>query len=146
MFWNCRGLGNYATIRELCTLVAQNRPSVLCVLETQVQNNRVKNLARSLGFDNCYAVSSDGRKGGIAMYWNNNLTMELIHYSQYHIDMIVHEQNKEDWRLTCIYGEAIRQERYKTWNLLKFLRSESDLPWVCGGISMKSFVKKNISV
>ncbi|KAM0827048.1 hypothetical protein ACQ4PT_068445 [Festuca glaucescens] len=48
-------------------------------------------------------ISSDGRSGGLAMYWNNNLGMELIHFSQYHIDMKVPETGKEKWRLTCIY-------------------------------------------
>lgn len=131
--WNCRGLGDYATIRELRYLVAQNRPSVLCVLETQVQSVRARNLSHSFGFDNCYAVSSDGRSGGLAMYWNNNLGMELIHFSQYHIDMKVSETGKEKWRLTCIYGEAQRHLRHKTWDLLKFLSTESDLPWICVG-------------
>jgi hypothetical protein len=132
-FWNWRGLANYTTIRELRNLVAQNRPSVLCVVETQIQSGRARNLSRSFGFDNCYAVSSDGRSGGLAMYWNNNLRLELIHFSQYHIDMIVSEAGKEKWRLTCIYGEAQTHLRHKTWDLLKFLSTESDLPWISVG-------------
>jgi hypothetical protein len=67
------------------------------------------------------------------MYWKTYVNLELIHYSQYHIDMIVTEGSSEKWRLTSIYGEAQTNERQKMWDLLKFLRSESDLPWVCIG-------------
>ena len=30
-----------------------------------------------------------------------------------------------------MYGEARTSERYKTWDLLKFIKSWSPLPWVC---------------
>ena len=32
-----------------------------------------------------------------------------------------------------MYGEAQTNERHKTWNLLKFIKSSSALPWVCIG-------------
>lgn len=59
--WNCRGIGNGATVRELRNLTRQFAPSVLCVLETQVVDIRVERLQYKLGFDHCYAVSSDAR-------------------------------------------------------------------------------------
>ena len=34
--WNCRGLGNAATVKELRDLAKDVGPTVLCVLETQV--------------------------------------------------------------------------------------------------------------
>ncbi|PNT68199.1 hypothetical protein BRADI_3g37042v3 [Brachypodium distachyon] len=79
--WNCRGIGNDATVRELHTLVRCFAPSILCLQETQVANTRAQNLSFTLGFQNCFAVSSGGRSGSLAMYWNNDLSMSLIHYS-----------------------------------------------------------------
>ena len=32
-----------------------------------------------------------------------------------------------------MYGEAQTNERHKTWNMLKFIKSSSHLPWVCVG-------------
>ena len=133
MSWNCRGIGNDATVRELRTLVQRFAPSVLCLQETQVGGLRARNLAHSFGFNRSYTVGSRGRSGGLAMYWNDNLNLELIHFSQYHIDMIVKKDEEQPWRITCIYGEANVNERQKTWDLLRFLRSESNLPWVCIG-------------
>ena len=35
--------------------------------------------------------------------------------------------------MTCVYGEAQALERHKTWDLLKFIKASSHLPWVCIG-------------
>lgn len=32
-----------------------------------------------------------------------------------------------------MYGEAQTNERFKTWDMLKFIKASSDLPWVCIG-------------
>jgi exonuclease III len=56
----CRGLGGAATVRELRDLAKEYAPTVLCVLETQLPKNRVEELARSLGYDNAFAVKSSG--------------------------------------------------------------------------------------
>jgi endonuclease/exonuclease/phosphatase family metal-dependent hydrolase len=59
--------------------------------------------------------------------------MEVLPYSQYHIDLVVTEQGKDPWRLTVVYGEAQVSERHKTWDMLKYFRSSNDLPWLCIG-------------
>ena len=41
--------------------------------------------------------------------------------------MVVREPGKDPWRLTVWYGEAIR---YRTWDMLKFLKADCVLPWV----------------
>jgi exonuclease III len=66
--WNCRGLGSDATVQELRDLVKRFKPTILCVVETQLHESRVRRLARILGFDDCFAVSSTGRSGGLEMF------------------------------------------------------------------------------
>jgi hypothetical protein len=34
------------------------------------------------------------------------------------------------WRLTCVYGEARANERHKIWDMLKYVKSSSALPWL----------------
>ena len=131
--WNCRGLGNAATVKELRDFAKSVAPSVLCVLETQVHKARVEGLKGTLGFDNAFAVSSSGRSGGMGIFWNNKIRLEILPYSQYHIDAIVTETGSEPWRLTCVYGEAQTSERFKTWNMLKQIKSSNALPWLCIG-------------
>ena len=86
---NCRGLGNHATVSELRDFVKKYAPTILCVVETQLHKVCVEKLAPTLGFDKAFAVSSYGRKGGIGMFWNSNLKVEILPYSQYHLDAIV---------------------------------------------------------
>ena len=66
--WNCRGAGKPATIHELRDLTKQHAPSIVCILETQIEGSRVENLVGTLGFDKSFAVSSSGRSGGIGLF------------------------------------------------------------------------------
>jgi hypothetical protein len=68
MSFNCRGCGGAATVREIRNLANKYAPTVLFLLETQLHKIRVENLARSLGFDRSFAVSSSGRSGGLGLF------------------------------------------------------------------------------
>jgi len=129
--WNCRGIGNSAIVRELRGLAKEYAPSVLCILETQIAKNRVENLRYILGYDNSFAVSSNGRSGGLGIFWNNEFPLKVTKFSQYHIDTEICETDRVPWRVTFVYGEANRAQRQKTWDLLKFIKSQCALPWIC---------------
>lgn len=130
--WNCRGLGDPATVHELRDLARECAPAILCVVETvQIAKNRVEGLAGTLGFEGAYAVESSGRSGGVGIFWKKPYTLELRNFSKYHIDLEVKEEGKYPWRLTCWYGEANRSLRYKTWEMMRFLNADCDLPWLC---------------
>ena len=130
---NFRGLGMAATIKEIRDFVRVNAASILCVVETQVHKTRVEGLANTLGYDSAFAVSSSGRSGGLGIFWKNDINIEILPYSQYHIDAVVSAPAMEKWRLTCVYGEAQVRERHKTWDMLKYIKSSLDLPWLCIG-------------
>jgi hypothetical protein len=48
---NCHRLSSDVSVGDLHDLVMRFKPTVLCVVETQLQKLRVKGLARTLGFD-----------------------------------------------------------------------------------------------
>jgi hypothetical protein len=131
--YNYRGIGSDAIVRELHELVKRFKPTIMCIVETQVHKLRAEGLARWLGFDHDFVVSSAGRNGGLGVFWNNEIKLEILPYSQYHIDAIVIEGVNDPWKLTCVYGEAQVMERRKTWDMLKFIKSSSPLPWLCIG-------------
>jgi hypothetical protein len=89
--WNCGGLGEVATVKELRDFARCFAPSILCVIETQVHRSRVEGLRHTLGYDHSFAVSSSGRSGGLGIFWDNGIKIEILPYSQYHIDAIVTE-------------------------------------------------------
>ena len=133
LFWNCRGIGNAASVNELLELVRTHRPVVLCIVETQISKERVEGLRFVLSYDHCFAVKSDGRSGGLAIYWNNDLSLKVLKFSQVVIDAEIREAGKEPWRVSCFYGVADRRFRFRTWDTMKILKADSDLPWVCIG-------------
>lgn len=53
----------------------------------------------------------------------------LLSFSQHHIDIEVNVAGMNPWRLTGIYGEPDRAQRRKTWDLLRHLARDSNLPW-----------------
>ena len=62
--FNCRGMGGAATLREIRDLAKLHAPTVLFIFETQLHKKCVESLARSIGFERGFAVSSTGRSGG----------------------------------------------------------------------------------
>jgi hypothetical protein len=103
---NCRSLGGSAEVRELRDLAKCYTLSIVFVVETQLHKTRVESLSRTLRFDKAFAISSSGRSGGLGVFWNNEMKIDILPYSQYHLDEVVTEQGKEPWRLTVVYGEA----------------------------------------
>jgi exonuclease III len=101
-------------VKELRDFARSFAPLILCVIETQVHKSRVESLKYTLGYDKAFAVSSSGRSGGIGIFWNNDIKVEVLPYSQYHIDTIISEPSGAPWRFTCVYGEAQTRERFKT--------------------------------
>jgi hypothetical protein len=60
-------------------------------------------------------------------------SVEILPYSQYHLDAIVSVTGGEPWRLTCVYGEAQAHLHFKTWDILKFIKSAYPHSWMCIG-------------
>ena len=76
--WNYRGAGKPATINELRTLTKRFAPSIVCIVETQIEGSRVENMVGTLGFNKSFAVSSSGRSGGLCIFWNDEIKVEVI--------------------------------------------------------------------
>ena len=66
--WNCRGTGKAAAVRKLRDFTKKFAPTLLCIVEIQIDGARVEALSGTPGFDNAYAVSSHGRSGGIGLF------------------------------------------------------------------------------
>ncbi|XP_073357859.1 uncharacterized protein [Aegilops tauschii subsp. strangulata] len=131
--WNCRGAGKSATVRELRDLTRQHATSITCILETKIEGSRVENLIGSLGYNKSFAVRSSGRSGGLGIFWNEEIKLEVVGYSEYHIDVIVDEMVDIQTRVTFVYGEARTNECYKMWDMLHGIAGTSTMPWLVLG-------------
>ncbi|XP_019163182.1 PREDICTED: uncharacterized protein LOC109159537 [Ipomoea nil] len=132
--WNCRGLGNQTAVQVLADLVRSKRPSVVYLIKTFVDKQRMETIRVQLGYDNVFTVDADGHSGGLALLWNNIVEFAVTGYSSNHIDTEIRlDVGCPCWRFTGFYGYRERQRRREAWQLLRTLSARSQLPWVVMG-------------
>jgi hypothetical protein len=132
--WNCRGLGNPQTVRDLRQMVKEKRPKVVFIMETKKYNQRLDFLKIKLGMDNMFVVDSVGRSGGLVLLWKEDVNLNIQNYSRRHINALVKTGGGDlEWKLTCFYGHPETAKRKESWALLRHLSNLSPLPWLCLG-------------
>ena len=131
--WNCRGLGNQATIQELANLVRLKDPSVLFLSETWMDEDRLEMLRCRFHFSNKFVVKRINKGGGLVLFWKYDFNLSIRSYSLSHIDSIVDSNSDQRWRLTCFYGAPETHLREHSWNLLRTLNGQLFIPWCCFG-------------
>jgi len=131
--WNCRGLGNPRTVREVVDMVSCKKPDFVFLMETKVGRSHVERLRVKLGFEGLFYVDSIGRSGGLALFWRRNNTARLLSFSKNHVDVEVCMTGIGLWRMTGFYGFPERSRRGDSWALLRSLAGQSALPWVILG-------------
>jgi hypothetical protein len=53
-------------------------PCLVFLCETTQSEERVKNLRFRLGMSGCYTVKGDGKGGGLVLYWQEGITVDLL--------------------------------------------------------------------
>ena len=102
--WNCRGVGNSRIVHDLTALMQSHNPKLVFLSETRQSEERIKNLRWRLGLKGCLAVGSDGNSGGIALFWDESISVTLIGMCNRLIDVTVQESpTAPPWRLTFVY-------------------------------------------
>jgi exonuclease III len=132
--WNCRGLGNPRTVRDLCRLVKEKRPTMVFLMETILKKKKMERIRCKMGFDNMLVVDCIGKSGGLALLWKIDEGVEIQNYSCRHINAIV--RSKPDggsWKFTGFYGHPDASKRNEAWALLRHLAPMDPEPWMCVG-------------
>ncbi|XP_042958110.1 uncharacterized protein LOC122293656 [Carya illinoinensis] len=118
--WNCRGLGNPRTVQSLCFQTKEKAPDLVFLMETKLSQAKATKVARKARYECCVAVDAMGRGGGLMLMWKQIMKVELVNYSQRHINVIVKsEEDNSSWLLTCFYGHPEINRRKETWELLQ---------------------------
>ncbi|XP_019179272.1 PREDICTED: uncharacterized protein LOC109174493 [Ipomoea nil] len=131
--WNCRGLGNPRTVREIEDIVSRKKLDFVFLMETKVNRDHAERLRIKLGFDGLFNVDNSGLSGGLALLWRTNNTARLLSYSDNYVDVEVSMPGFEKWRMTGFYCFSKRPQRRESWDLIRTLANKSDLPWVMLG-------------
>lgn len=86
----------------------------------------------SLGFKCGVAVDGVGASGGLALWWRDYVNVTLRPWCQYFIDAELTVDDKT-CRFTGFYEEPKTELRKKSWDAIRFLRAQNNLPWLCVG-------------
>ena len=131
--WNCRGLGNLVTEKELGEISQAKDPSVMFIAETWADEVRLKSIKHKLQFDHMFMVPRIHRGGGLVLYWKDTIKLNVETSSKNHIDCIIGKGSEDAWRFTGFYGEPITHKKFESWELLRQLNRQFGLPWLCCG-------------
>jgi hypothetical protein len=104
------------------------------LMETKLRGEKMELILLKLGIPNMFIVDCIGRSGGLALLWDENVTLDIQNYSQRHINGVVKlGMSGEQWKFTGFYGHPDPAKRHEAWALLKHLAKFTPLPWVCIG-------------
>ena len=131
--WNCQGLGNPWTVRNLRKLVKDQAPMVCFLMETRLDRKGFDKHCKKLPFKNKLIVKKPDAGGGLALLWKPEVNLDVINYTEHHILAKVVEADGFQWYLTGFYGWAEASQKPKSWALLSHLSSLVDGPWCCIG-------------
>ena len=79
--WNCQGLRAPRAVHETTKMVRKYNPQVLFLIETKKKSTEMEWLRSRWHYDNCFAVDSVGRGGGLALLWMNDVQVEVMSFS-----------------------------------------------------------------
>lgn len=100
-----------------------------------------------LGWKGFHGVNSDGRSGGLALFWDKNLQVTVLDSCCRYIDVLVFDQaSNVQWRGSFVYGEPRVENWYIMWAHLQRLRGLSEDPWfVCGDFNETLWQHEHLS-
>lgn len=130
--WNCQGLGTPLTVRELRALMAQFRPSLVFLMETKNKSEFVQRVKRRLQFQSCLVVDPVGTAGGLAIMWDDRITIEVDSMAENFINLKCEEGVRGNkMRITFVHAPHTYPKRLQLWEKLKLISAENTLHWVC---------------
>ncbi|KAA3477129.1 reverse transcriptase [Gossypium australe] len=86
------------------------------------------------GFENGSDIGAMSSKGGLSLGWKGNSLVSFKSFSSFHIDVEIQDNDcSAKWRLTRFYGNLIERDRRESWNLLRQLIGDHNIPWIVLG-------------
>lgn len=135
IIWNCRGLGQPATVRSLSSLVSSHRPNVVFLSEIKSSNKeKIQKIALGLGFPCTEFIPSVGSAGGLLLCWNNNIDLKVVVANNFLINcMVFDDPITSSWQFTAIYGPPTHCLRAEFWDSKTRIGATFSGPWIVIG-------------
>lgn len=111
-----------------------HHPKLLFLSETRQNKSKIENLRWRLGLKHVVSFLEEGKGGGVALFWDESVEVELFKINSRVIDVMVTDQEQGiKWRCTCVYGEPKTHLRHQMWDLLRKMRPMIKGPWLMLG-------------
>ncbi|XP_074278432.1 uncharacterized protein LOC141602021 [Silene latifolia] len=120
--WNCRDFGEAddPTIPYLHRCVLKFHPLILFLQETHTSVDVAFMKTAHLGFPNHFGVDSNGRSGGLLLYWENSVDVVVLcsnpHFIFCKLGLRLPQGVYNDMYIMFIYGESAFQYRSSLWD------------------------------
>ena len=119
LIWNCHGVGNISTVRDLLALAKANNPKLVFLCETRQPVGKVEKIKWRLVLRGFKGVDSEGKSGGLGLFWDESLQVTVLESCNRFIDVIIHDTGDgKQWRETFVYGEPRVENRRYMWEHL----------------------------
>lgn len=121
LVWNCRSLGGVSTLSQLKESQRLYLPDMSFVSETKQKKSFIKTVCKRLKCnENWEVVNPVGRKGGLFLFWGDNITVCSIVKQDFSIEVEVEGKDfTGKWWLIFVYLSTDDQERRMQWEKLK---------------------------
>lgn len=131
--WNCRGLGNPATVQWIKELHQQASLDIIFLMETKNPNNFVLKELEFLSADHSFIVPLERpNSGGLALFWKQDINLQILSSSNNVIDTIVTHKGSSFFA-TLVYGEPEVSNRNFFWDALIDISLSRNSAWILAG-------------
>lgn len=85
--------------------------------------------------DGCHIVQADGLSGGLWLLWDNEVDIQVVHYTKYYIlAACVYKPTSSHFNLVCVYGDPHHKQTNLIWqDVSTFVLASPDNPTICMG-------------
>ncbi|XP_043687483.1 uncharacterized protein LOC122638695 [Telopea speciosissima] len=81
----------------------------------------------------CFGVNSTSAAGGLGLFWNDAVSVQVLQYYKHFIDSRVMMKDGATFYMTSVYGDPIKGRRQAVWDQIVMLDQGRQDEWICYG-------------
>ena len=132
--WNCQGLGASLTVKKLKDECLKHKPHVVFLMETKQKSSYVTKIRKKCNYSNEWVVNPIGISGGLALWWNDDVLINILSSSANVIHTSVSGSAFEaPSYVTFVYGPTDEGIRMLCWKKITNIANHMNNSWMCVG-------------
>ncbi|KAK8986255.1 hypothetical protein V6N11_013749 [Hibiscus sabdariffa] len=116
-------------VRALKNAAFRYKPEIIFLSETKKKKRYLEKIKMKMKMDESFYVEPVGIAGGLALWWTNNVNVDVLNAGKSFIDAKISFQEEEEYYMTFIYGPPYVDEKQQFWSSLSSLRTSNSEKW-----------------